>query len=81
MGLNCLVFLGTLIICLSVIACFVVVYCFKCRLKKMEFEHKETLEEKRIAKKQEDELIESIKEKVLPSIKNQIKEEYNGPLF
>ncbi|NMB96538.1 MAG: hypothetical protein GYA02_07995 [Clostridiaceae bacterium] len=41
----------------------------------MEFEHKETLEEKRIAKKQEDELIESIKEKVLPSIKNQIKEE------
>ena len=50
MGLNCLVFLGTLIICLSVIACFVVVYCFKCRLKKMEFEHKETLEESELLK-------------------------------
>lgn len=69
-----IIVLGILIPCLTIFGCFWIVYCFKYRLKKMEFEHKETLEDKRTAKKQEDELVENIKVKVLESIKDQVKE-------
>jgi len=77
MELNCLIFWGILIPCLTVLACFLIVFCYKYRLKKMELDYKEKLEKKRMeltqAAQNNESLVEETKNQVFNSIKNEVK--------